>query len=81
MPPINVLVQKFNHAMQMLEDPSSQGNTEALDEFLKKYGGTRSYEGARSSKDNIPAQYDQLLTDSAAGERSIVSSVRWMNAY
>ena len=64
--------------MQMLEDQSSLGNVEALDEFLKKYGGSGSLEGSR---DNIPAQYGQPDADSAAGERSIASSVRWMNAY
>ena len=67
--------------MQMLEDQASQGNSEALDEFLQKYGGSRSLAGARSSKDNIPAQYGQPDDTSTAGERSIASSVRWMNAY
>ena len=69
------------YTMQMLEDQASLGNDEALDEFLKKYGGSRSLEGFRSSRDNIPAQYGQPDADSAAGERSIASSVRWMNAY
>lgn len=65
----------------MLEEQASHGNIEALGEFLQKYGGARSLEGGRSSKDNIPAQYSQQDLDLTAGERSITSSVRWMNAY
>ena len=65
----------------MLEAQASQGNIEALDEFLQNYGGTRSLEGTRSSNDNIPAQYSQQDLELTAGERSIASSVRWMNAY
>lgn len=65
----------------MLEEQASLGNVEALDEFLKRYGGSRSLAGVRSSRDSIPAQYGQPDADSAAGERSIASSVRWMNAY
>ena len=76
-----MLSELDHYVMQMLEDQASLGNVEALDEFLKKYGGSRSLEGVRSSRDNIPAQYGQPDADSAAGERSIASSVRWMNAY
>ena len=67
--------------MQMLEDQAAQGNLEALDEFLQKYGGSRSLDRERLSKDSIPAQYSQQDLDLTAGERSISSSVRWMNAY
>lgn len=65
----------------MLEEQASQGNAEALDEFLQKYGGSRSPEDDRSSKDNIAVRYSQQDLDLTAGERSITSSVRWMNAY
>ena len=65
----------------MLEEQASQGNTEALDEFLQKYGGSRSLDDDMSRKGNIAARYSQQDLDLTAGERSITSSVRWMNAY
>ncbi len=67
--------------MQMLEDQAASGNAEALEEFLQKYAGSKSFPGDRSSRDNIPAQYGQQDIDLTTGERSITSSVRWMNAF
>ncbi len=67
-------------AMQLLEEQAASGNAEALDEFLQKYAGSRA-QLDRSSNGNIPAQYSQQDLDLTAGERSITSSVRWMNAF
>jgi len=67
-------------AMQLLEEQAASGNAEALDEFLQKYAGSRA-QLDRRSKDNIPAQYSQQDLDLTSGERSITSSVRWMNAF
>ena len=67
-------------AMQLLEEQAASGNAEALDEFLQKYAGSRA-QLDRSNKGNIPAQYSQQDLDLTSGERSITSSVRWMNAF
>ena len=68
--------------LQMLEDHAASGNAEALDEFLQKYAGSKALlQSVRSSRDNIPAQYNPQDLDLTAGERSITSSVRWMNAF
>jgi hypothetical protein len=67
-------------AMQLLEEQAASGNAEALDEFLQKYAGSRA-QLDRSSKGTIPAQYSQQDLDLTSGERSITSSVRWMNAF
>lgn len=67
--------------LQMLEDQAVSGNAEALDEFLQKYAGSQAFRGDRGSQDSIPAQYSRQDVDMASGERSITSSVRWMNAF
>ncbi|DBA93248.1 TPA: Centrosome and spindle [Trebouxia sp. C0005] len=67
-------------ALKLLEEQAASGNAEALDEFLQKYAGSRAHLD-RSSKGNIPAQYSQQDLDLTSGERSITSSVRWMNAF
>ncbi|DBB12608.1 TPA: Centrosome and spindle, variant 2 [Trebouxia sp. C0006] len=67
-------------ALKLLEEQAASGNAEALDEFLQKYAGSRA-QLDRSSNGNIPAQYSQQDLDLTAGERSITSSVRWMNAF
>ena len=66
--------------MQLLDEQTASGNAEALDEFLQKYAGSKMLQGDKTSRDHIPAQYSQDL-DLTSGERSIASSVRWMNAF
>lgn len=68
--------------MQMLEEQASQGNIEALDEFLQKFAGSAASPESQSFRDSIPAAYPGTGLDSRdVAERSITSSVRWMNAF
>ena len=68
--------------LQVLEEQASQGNIEALDEFLQKFAGSAALPDGESFRDSIPAAYPVSgLGPRDAAERSITSSVRWMNAF
>lgn len=68
--------------LQALEEQASQENIEALDEFLQKFAGSAALQDSQHLRDSIPAAYpsgDHDVRD--ISERSITSSVRWMNAF
>lgn len=68
--------------MQALEEQASQGNIEALDEFLQKFAGSPALQDNQGFRDGIPAAYPSGGLDARdLAERSITSSVRWMNAF
>ena len=64
--------------VQVLEEKAGQGDTEALDDFLTKFGSKE------ASSDSIPADYGHpnLHTgDLAPREKSIAGNTKWMDTY